>query len=106
MSYDIRLVIDTGGEFPASVTETNSPTYNLSEMFNLALGRPIRELDGQLASDVIPVLRTAIAAMEDKPEKFKKLNPANGWGSYSGALDSLRWLLEQCLQHPKSTVKI
>ena len=106
MSYDIRLVIDTGGEFPASVTETQSPTYNLSEMFKLALGKPIRELDGQLASDVIPVLRTAIAAMEDKPATFNKLNPPNGWGDYGGALNSLRWLLEQCLQHPKATVQI
>lgn len=106
MSYDIRLVIDTGGEFPAAVTETKSPTYNLYEMFIMALGKPIRELDGQLASDVIPVLRTAIASMEDNPAKFKKLNPPNGWGSYSGALDSLRWLLEQCLQHPKATVQI
>lgn len=106
MSYDIRLVIDTGGEHPAPVTECKSPTYNLSEMFEEALGCPIRELSGQKAADVIPLLEKATIAMRKAPAKFKKLNPPNGWGSYEGALESLCWLLEVCQEHPKATVEI
>jgi len=106
MSYDIQLVIDTGGERPASVTECKSPTYNLAPMFAKALGHSIRDLAGQQAGEVIGTLRDAIAAMEDRPADFKKLNPENGWGSYEGALETLRWLLAECLQHPKATVEI
>lgn len=106
MSYDIQLVIDTGGEYPAAVTECRSPTYNLALMFAKALGHPIRDLAGQQAAAIIPTLRDAIAAMEDRPADFKKLDPENGWGSYEGALETLRWLLAECLQHPKAMVQI
>ena len=106
MSYDIHLVIDTGGEYAARVTECRSPTYNLGPMFALALGHPIRDLAGQLAKDVTPTLQAAIKSMKAKPAKFKKLNPANGWGSYEGAVSSLEWLLEVCKEHPLATVEI
>ena len=107
MSYDIELVIDTGGARPAAVTECQSPTYNLGPMFSLALGGNIREvLHGRQAFDVIPLLDKATAAMRRAPAKFKKLNPANGWGSYEGALESLCWLLEACKEHPLATVQI
>ena len=106
MSYDIQLSIDTGGERKARVTECRSPTYNLAAMFALALGRPIRSLDGMLAGDVIPVLEAATLAMHSDPAKFRALNPPNGWGSYEGALESLCWLLEMCKEHPKAKVEI
>ena len=106
MSYDIRLVINTGGARPAPVTECRSPTYNLYAMFVLALGCPIRELHGKQAGDVIPLLEKATKAMRRAPAKFKKLNPENGWGSYEGALNSLCWLLEVCQEHPLATVEI
>lgn len=107
MSYDMQLVINTGGEHPARVTECRSPTYNLSEMFSLALGGPMREvLDGKKAHDVIGILEKATASMKRAPAKYKKLNPPNGWGSYEGALESLCWLLEMCKEHPLATVQI
>lgn len=106
MSYDIRLVINTGGEHPAPVTDCRSPTYNLYDMFKLALGCPIRDLHGRVAADVIPILEGAIKSMKRTPAKFKKLNPPNGWGSYEGALESLCWLHEMCTNHPLATVEI
>ena len=106
MSYDLCLRMDTGGKYPAAVTETKSPTYNLCAMFALALGQPIRELDGMLAADAVPILEKATAAMKKAPAKFKKLNPPNGWGSYEGALESLCWLLEMCQEHPKAMVSV
>lgn len=106
MSYDIQLVIDTGGKRKARVTECRSPTYNLSKMFAVALGRPIRSLDGMLADDVIPILEVATVAMHEDPDKFKAFNPENGWGNYEDALKSLCWLLEMCKEHPKATVEI
>lgn len=106
MSYDLCLRMDTGAKYPPRVTETRCPTYNLCGMFSLALGRPIRELDGMLAADAAPILEAATVAMKKRPAKFKKLNPANGWGSYEGALESLCWLLEECKEHPKAMVSV
>lgn len=106
MSYDVRLEIDTGGENPADLTEWRDPTYNLGPMFSLALGAPFRSFDGKIAGEFIPFLRSAIAAMEDSPAKFKELNPKNGWGDYDGALTFFREFLVDCLKHPKATVRI
>jgi hypothetical protein len=105
MSYDIQLVIDTGGEYPAAVTDCKSPTYNLGPMFTMALGFPLRELDGLAAGDAILPLKNAVNRMKKSPARFKKLNPSNGWGSYEGALESLCWLLEMCKAHPLATVQ-
>ena len=107
MSYDIRLVINTGGKYLAAVTECKSPTYNLEPMFALALGGNIREvLHGIKAADAVPLLEKATKAMKRTPAKFKKLNPENGWGTYEGAVNSLCWLLEVCKEHPLATVEI
>lgn len=106
MSYDIRLVINTGGKHPAAVTECKSPTYNLCVMFKEALGCPIRELDGRVAGDIVQRLKTATAEMKKYPDKFRDLNPPNGWGNYEGALESLCWLLEVCQKHPLALVEI
>ena len=106
MSYDIRLEIDTGGAGPACLTETLSPTYNLGPMFSLALGCGLRELSGKTAAECLPILRAGVAFMEDKPSECKALNPANGWGSYEGALQTLRTMVSQCSQHPKATLVI
>ena len=107
MSYDMQLVINTGGERPAAVTKCKSPTYNLAPMFALALGGSMREvLDEKKAHSVIGVLEKATVSMKRAPAKYKKLNPPNGWGSYEGALESLCWLLEMCKEHPLATVQI
>lgn len=114
MSYDVELVIDTGGEYPATVTECRSPTYNLAPMFREALGIPMSahadsgggHLDGMLARDALPILNRAIERMCSEPDRFRALNPPNGWGSYEGALEFLRWLREQCENHPKATVRV
>lgn len=105
MSYDIQLVINTGNRL-APVTECKSPTYNLGPMFALALGAGIRSLDGRIAADIVPTVCEASIDMRRNPEKYRKLTPENGWGSYEGALETLQWLLEMCEEHPLATVQI
>lgn len=106
MSYDVWLEIDTGGEYPHRVTDSMDPTYNLGPMFAAALGRPIRSLTGMSAAEALPVLRGAIAAMQADPARFKALNPPNGWGDYTGALDFMEWFASVCADHPKAMVHI
>lgn len=40
------------------------------------------------------------------PDKFKKLNPANGWGDYDGLLAFVAAYLEACMEHPDATVRV
>jgi len=43
---------------------------------------------------------------EDVPEKYKLLNPSNGWGSYEGALEFLQNVLVACTTHPLAKVYV
>lgn len=106
MSYDIRLVIDTGGSELTAVTKTLCPTYNLRPMFYLALGHPLSHLQGRKAHDLIEILNVAIKKMKDFPAEFKKLNPPNGWGSHEIAVETLEQLLEMCKKHPLASFEM
>lgn len=106
MSYDFKLEIDTGGEYPAPVTETRSPTYNLAEIFDKALGFSVRDLRGKSGAECAPLLDAALVRMKKSPAVYKKLNPSNGWGTYEDALSSFHWLHEVCLEHPKALVNV
>lgn len=107
MSYDGWLYIDTGGPEPAIVAELGNYTSNVAPMWGLALekaGENIRlsDTEGRTAADVLPLLRRAVAHMEDFPEVYTPMNPSNGWGDYEGALNYLRGVVEQCVKHPKA----
>ncbi len=59
-----------------------------------------------LAADATPDLRRAAGRMASDPEKYRAMNPPNGWGDYEGARDYLTDLLEGCLAHPKTTIYV
>lgn len=110
MSYDVYLTIDTGGDRPAIVTEICSPTYNLAPMLRAALGTDMRDhgegsLDGMLASDALRIVKRALESMALDPERFKALNPPNGWGTYEDCVEFLQWLHDACTDNPKATVR-
>lgn len=107
MSYDVYIEIDTGGPEPAILCDDMNYTFNCSPMFRDALGgNGINDLHDKACGDAIPMLRRAVADMEDRPAHYKKMNPDNGWGDYSGALSFLRAILDRCVQHPKATVRV
>jgi len=112
VSYDVYLEIDTGGPHRAAVTDTQSPTYNIGPMLREALGVKMQRgdgsvpcLDGMLASEALPLVRKALDVMAAEPDRFKAMNPPNGWGSYDNAVEFLRWLHDACMDHPKATVR-
>lgn len=105
MSYDIGLTIDKGGPEPATVSGGRNMTSNVAPMWRLA-GADLAEFHGKTAGDCLPVLRAAIADMEDNPGKYEPLNPDNGWGSYETCLGFLRELAGDFAAHPKATVAV
>lgn len=44
--------------------------------------------------------------MKEYPDRFTKLNPENGWGSYETFLPWLERYLEACQQHPEALVTV
>lgn len=105
MSYDIWLTIDTGGDEPAQVGGSYNMTSNVAPMWRLA-GADLAEFEDKLAGDVLPVLQAAITDMDAHPEKYRPLNPPNGWGSYESCLKFLIELRDEFRRHPKATVAV
>ena len=93
MSLDISIVLRTD-LFKANIT------HNLGEMAEAAgiyqaLWRP-EELGIYKAGRLITLLEAGIKLLEDDPERFKKLNPENGWGNYEGLLEVSKDYLKAC----------
>jgi hypothetical protein len=42
----------------------------------------------------------------DRREEFRRLEPANGWGSLATATEDVAALLEACSQHPLCRVMV
>ncbi len=105
MSYDVWLVIDTGGPQPVEVTVGRNMTSNVGPMWRLA-GADLAEFHGRIAGDVLPLLDAAITDMRSNPAKYRALNPANGWGNYERCLDFLRGLRADFENHPRAIVQV
>lgn len=58
------------------------------------------------ASDISETLISGIEKLKKTPEKFKKLNPANGWGNYDVFLDFLNSYCDACIQYPEAKINI
>lgn len=96
MGYGIYLSCPTCGE----CAEMGDISRNLGFMYFDVLEAGIRGLDNMKASDAIPQLETAIQKLEADPEKYRAMNPSNGWGSYEGLIEVLKRLLENCREKP------
>ena len=85
-------------------------THNVGKMASAAgiyqaVWRP-EELGITLAGQLIEPLRAGVEKMESDPDKFKKLNPANGWGSYAPFLAWLKEYLAACEENPLAEVSV
>ena len=106
MSYWVYLRINTGGRNDAEIYSRNM-TSNVAPMWRKA-GIDLQECDGKPVTDVLPVLRAAVAAINDPSEyaAYKALEPSNGWGDYAGAVQFLEELLRACEDNPACTVDV
>ena len=90
-------------EFEANIT------HNLVEMADeagvyMSVWRP--EESGILkAGQLIPVLRKGIEMMEADPDRFRKFDSPNGWGTYDDFLPWLKKYLGACEEHPEASVE-
>jgi hypothetical protein len=53
----------------------------------------VYHLNGQLVSETLPKFEAMLANLEADPEKYRAMNPSNGWGSYDSLCKKWREIL-------------
>lgn len=56
------------------------------------------------AQDLLPLLKRGLQNLLREPDRFKILNPANGWGDYDGLVRSTEECLKACQRNPKASI--
>lgn len=51
-------------------------------------------------------LREGLVRLRADPDKYKALNPENGWGNYDNLVELVRQYLEACETNPDATVRV
>ena len=106
MSYDIYLEMDAGGPRPMSV-EVGNYTSNAVPIWTQALyGKSLADYDGREARTVVEELEFGLEQIDMYPERFRDLEPENGWGDLEGATQYLRKLKDMCLRYPLAKIRI
>ena len=112
MSWNFHLVLNPCGVCGREdgTAYKRNYTYNVSPMFFDAFPSTpedrtggIRQLDGLTGRECSELLRVAIEAMAGDPEKYRAMNPSNGWGDYDSALVMLRQMAAACEEHPDNS---
>lgn len=99
MSVDAHIEVEIDGEWEYLDDTWINYTHNLSPMYREAGFPHWTDYDGAPVSEFAGVIRGALDRMEGNPERFRALNPPNGWGTYEGALDVLRQMYRSCRLH-------
>ena len=113
MSLDIELykLVDVGNKEPEHVTFFDANvTHNLNKMAKEAgiydhLWRS-DEIGIYHAEELISPLSVGLQKMKSNPERFKKFNPPNGWGTYDLFLPWIEKYIEACKRYPKTLIYI
>lgn len=106
MSYDIWLEADIGDgkRLPLAALDWNY-TSNCGPMWRAA-GADLADFDMLPAGECTADLRSAINNMLADPDRFRAMNPENGWGSYDTLLPALCRLLAAFEEAPKAIVRV
>lgn len=85
-------------------------THNLNEMADEAgiyycLWRP-EEIGITKAEQLIEPLKNGLKLMKDDPERFKKFDADNGWGTYEQFIPWIENYLKACEENPDAEVSV
>lgn len=111
MSLDVDLMVTQ----PVSVYNGNI-THNLGDMAEAVvlsngltlyqvLWRP-DEHELKFARDIYDLLDEGYIILLTDPEKYKKYNPPNGWGSYDGLVNFVYKYRDACRYNPDAELRI
>ena len=111
MSLDIDLMVVQ----PVSVYEANI-THNLGKMADdvvLSNGKNLYQVlwrpdehGWKFARDISEMLNEGWNILLSDPERFRKFNPENGWGSYDGLVNFVYKYRNACWDSPDAELRI
>lgn len=102
MSYDVWIACKC---CESELEPSTNYTYNVSGMLSDVGIDWYRQMNRMPVTDALPILEAAIAKLEADPEKYRAMNPENGWGSYDGLLRWLGVIKDQMHAHPDGMVR-
>jgi len=109
-----RCVCPKCGDDHAAVNEPQlfsaNITHNLNTMAGEAgiyehLWRPDK-IGVTTAGQLIEPLRAGLQRLRERPEYFKRFNPANGCGTYEGLVRFVTDYADACEDNPEATVTV
>jgi hypothetical protein len=80
-------------------------THNLGGMFREA-GIVWRNWEGQKASRLLPIAEFGLELLLADPERFRKFEATNGWGSYPDAVRALSQLVDELRRAKDATIGV
>lgn len=79
-------------------------TYNLTPMLLEAGMYPWKQMVGMAAADAGVIWNRVVIELLADPDKYRAMNPANGWGSRGDAIKVLSALVTACKANPDAIV--
>ena len=84
ISYRVRCLEKPDVWVDVGLIDANI-TYNVGDMIRASTGLEWKnDADNGLVKDVIPCIMKGLEELEKYPEKYKKYESPNGWGTISG----------------------
>ena len=102
MSLDISVnaVIET------TVISKNI-THNLNKMWREAkIYDALYNFQDMEVKEILPILEKGYEELVKYPDKYKKFNSPNGWGTYNQAILWLEELIEEMRKYPNGIIDI
>lgn len=83
-------------------------TYNLAPMYYKCIDKEkgFEALNGMSCTEALPIIQKAITDMLNNADEYRKLNPANGWGTYEVLLTNLQKLRTCCENNPDGKIEV
>lgn len=94
--------VESSSIFSANITHNLGGMADVAGIYK-ALWRP-EEIEITTAYQLVEPLTEGLTLLKGDPERFRVLNPANGWGSYEGLIEFVEKYLEACKQYPTASV--
>lgn len=93
MSWDIDVVENYCSHCGrGEVIEDINVTYNLGQIFFEATGHSVRDWADVSKNDLIRIFSEGMRRIEADPQRFKAMEPDNGWGTTKTAHEVLKRL--------------
>lgn len=96
--------IETNQVYSANITHNLNTMASEAGIYNY-LWKP-DEIQITKAKQLINPLREGLHKLKSEPERYKKFNPENGWGSYEGLVKFVENYLNACYEYPDADVEV